>query len=265
MDKIKLKINSVETVSYPDKTILQVAEELGVKIPTLCYDPKTKPYGGCRLCVVEVEGMRAPVPACATFVADGMVVETESARVVRLRKLYIDLLLSNHNADCRDCSGTDSCALREIANEYGVTKSRFTDGFYKMQENEIDDSHPFIIRDRNRCVLCARCVRVCEEVVGMSAITIAKKGFSAYVATPYDSPLQESTCVSCGSCVASCPTGALRFNERILKEYKLDLSSCIYCGLCVESCPHGALETGSDYELTKGDREELYRYHWKKE
>lgn len=265
MDKIAITINGKKVESSPGKTILQLATDLDIKIPTLCYDPKTEPYGGCRLCIVEVEGMKAPVPSCATTVAEGMTIETDTDRVINLRKLYIDLLLSNHNADCRDCSSTEICTLREIANDYGVTKSRFVDGFHTMKSYVIDRSHPFIIRDKNRCILCARCVRVCEEVVGMSAIAISKKGFDACVTTPYDAPLQESTCVSCGSCVASCPTGALRFNERILEGYRLDLSSCIYCGLCVESCPHDALETGSDYELASGDKRELERYHWKKE
>jgi NADH dehydrogenase/NADH:ubiquinone oxidoreductase subunit G len=184
-------------------TVLEAAKELGIVIPTLCHDDRLKPFGACRLCIVEIGGMPKPVTSCTTPVMDNMVVKTQSARLYRLRKTTVELLLSDHPNDCMTCIGTGDCRLQELAYQYGIRENRFAG---EMRDHHRVDTNPFVVRQQDKCVMCGLCVRVCEEVQGVGAIGFAERGFEAKVIPPFGHDLD---CEFCGQCVSVCPTGAL--------------------------------------------------------
>ncbi len=214
------------------QTILDIAKENGFNIPTLCHIAGLTPTGACRICVVEVEGMRNLVASCSTPATDGMVVQTNSERVVSARRFIVELLVSCHPLDCMVCEKTGDCVLQDLAYSLGVTSSSMTGEKYNYP---IDSSNPFIERDYNKCILCQKCVRVCKEVQGIEAIKMTNRGFETKVATAYDTVLQESNCVFCGQCVQVCPVGAL--TEKKSKglgrawELKKVRTTCPYCGV----------------------------------
>lgn len=185
------------------RTILEAACELGIDIPVLCHDPRLKPHGGCRLCLVDVEGWGRPVTSCSTPVEEGMVVSTSNARLERLRKTTVELLLSDHPNDCMVCIRAGDCKLQEFAYRYGLRENRFEG---ERRQQEVSDGNPFIRREQDKCVLCGLCVRVCDEVQGVEAIGYAGRGFDARICSPFDSELD---CEFCGQCISVCPTGAL--------------------------------------------------------
>jgi len=210
MSSIKLTINGKEVTVPAGTTILDAARGAGFFIPTLCHDPNNPGYGGCRICVVNVKGARALVASCCAEAANGMVVETESPDVVEARKTIIELLLANHPTDCLTCDKNGDCRLQDYAYRYDVRKS----GFEGERHNyPIDDSNPYIIRDLNKCVLCGRCVRTCEQVEDRQVINFAYRGFNTKVAPAMDTNLAESACVSCARCVMVCPVGALTYKN----------------------------------------------------
>ena len=200
---INLTINGKAATAAEGTTVLDAARGAGVEIPTLCHDPRLKPYGGCRLCLVEIEGVPRPVTACTTPAAEGMAVTTESDKLYGLRKTVIELLLSDHPNDCMVCERAGDCSLQEFAYFYGLRDNRFW-GARRQYQNK--DNNAFIERDMEKCILCAKCVRVCDEVQGVGAIDLAYRGFQAKVCPPYEKDLE---CEFCGQCVSVCPTGAL--------------------------------------------------------
>jgi iron-only hydrogenase group A len=209
---ITIEINGQKIEANSGETILQAAKRAGIKIPTLCYLENFTPTGACRVCVVEVDGMRNLIPSCAYPVADGMKIQTHSPRVIRARKTVVELLLASHPDDCLYCVRSGSCQLQELANDLGVRQRRYIGAKNQYQP---DTSSPAIIRDPDKCILCGKCVRVCEEVQGVGAIDFIKRGASARVATAFDEGLNVSSCVFCGQCVKVCPTGALRETSHI--------------------------------------------------
>lgn len=229
-DTIKLTINGCEITAKKGVTVLEAALEAGIYIPTLCYDPELKPYGGCRLCVVEIEGMRALASACTTPATDGMVVHTETPRVNQSRRITMELIIANHHGDCLTCAKNQDCELLTVARYLGMEQERIERLRKSTKVLPVDDSHPAFIRDLNKCILCAKCVRACHEVVCHDAIDIAFRGNSAKIATFGDKPIVESICKSCGECVARCPTGALmpKWEKPPAKEIK---TICPYCGV----------------------------------
>ena len=199
--KLKLIIDNKEIIANNGETILEAAMRAGVKIPTLCHHPKLSNYGGCRVCVVEVGGMNRLITSCTTPVSDGMVVTTDSPKIRETRKTLLELILSDHPNDCMTCDKTGECALQDLAYEYGANvKENPYDG--AMRQYPTEDKNPFIIRDFSKCILCAKCVRVCDEVRGVGAIDVMKRGFYAKVAAPFDGILN---CEFCGNCVDVCP------------------------------------------------------------
>jgi len=201
-----ITINDIEVNVEADETVLGACRRHGVRIPTLCHLAHLTPTGACRLCVVEVEGQRALVPSCAFPVADGMKVRTHSARAVEARRVIVELLLANHPDDCLYCVRNADCQLRELAAELGVQGRRFHGAKlrYKM-----DASSPAIIRDPAKCILCGKCVRVCEEVMKVGCIDFIGRGSTTTVGPALDQGLNVSSCVNCGQCILVCPTGAL--------------------------------------------------------
>ncbi|SDP55513.1 formate dehydrogenase (NADP) alpha subunit [Desulforhopalus singaporensis] len=209
-------------------TVLEAAKKLGINIPTLCHDDRLKPYGACRLCVVEIAGMRKPVTSCTTPATDNMIVKTQSERLYRLRRTAVELLLSDHPNDCMTCIGTGDCRLQELAYQYGIRENRFAG---EMRDHHRIDKNPFVVRQQNKCVMCGLCVRVCEEVQGVGAIGFAERGFEAKVIPPFGKDLD---CEFCGQCVSVCPTGALSGaiwagKARMEGVEKTD-TTCTYCG-----------------------------------
>ena len=230
-DKIQLTIDGRSVEITRGATILDAAEAAGVYIPTLCADEDLRPFGACRLCLVEVEGDRRPVlPACSTPAANDMVVTTSSPLIDKLRRNIVELMLSDHPDDCLTCPQNNRCELQKVAAYVGVREIRFTGD---KRHYTIDDSNPFFERDLERCILCGKCVRVCDEVQGRSAIHFAYRGLETKIATVLDLPLQQSVCESCGQCVAKCPTGALR--SKISLQVGLPTGEtktvCSYCGV----------------------------------
>ncbi len=213
-------------------TVLDAAKANGVHIPTLCHHPSLAPQGACRLCLVEVKGMRTVQPACYLPLTDGMDIQTDTPKVRGARKFVLELLLSDHPLDCMTCEMCGNCELQDLAYEYGVRETPFKGERHKYP---LDERDPFILRDFTKCIRCRRCVRACDEIQAVNAISMINRGFRSKVATPFDSSLQESVCVFCGQCISVCPTGALTEKDsahlgRAWQVQKVT-TTCPYCGV----------------------------------
>ena len=228
---ITLTIDGNEVTVRQGVTLYWAAKKAGVEIPHLCYGEDLPPMSSCRVCVVEVEGMRSLAASCSHPAAEGMVVHTDSERVRRARKNNLELILSDHAVDCITCEKSGTCLLEKYAYEFGITRPSFSG---ERKEREVREDDPFIIRDYNKCILCGRCVYVCNEIQYDSAINIGDRGFPATIATAFDRKLQDTTCVSCGRCISVCPVGALIEKKRVGKGREWELESertiCPYCG-----------------------------------
>jgi len=187
-------------------TILEACRMEGFHVPTLCYMEGLSPWGGCRICVVEVEGQPNLVASCVTPVREGMKIRLSSRAVREARKANLELLLSNHPLDCQLCDRNGSCELQTLAYEFGVREIRFAG---ERKTYEVDLSSPSVKRDANRCILCGRCVRTCREIQSVCAIDFAERGFDTFISPSLGLPLGESVCINCGQCILACPTGAL--------------------------------------------------------
>lgn len=207
---ITMEINGKTVEAREGETILKVLRREGINVPTLCYMEGLTPTGACRMCVVEVEGARGLVPSCAYPVSNGMKIQTHSPRAIRARKTIIELLLADHPDDCLFCIRSGTCQLQALANELGVRERRFQ-GEKSVYPQDI--SSPSIVRDPEKCILCGKCVRMCEEVQGVSAIDFINRGSRAIVGTAFNQGMNCSTCINCGQCIQVCPTGALRENS----------------------------------------------------
>ncbi len=207
MADITLTINGKSVTAQQGQTLLQVCRTQGIDIPTLCYLEDLFPSGACRMCVVEVEGARGLVPSCAFPAADGQVVHTHSPRARRARKTIVELLLANHPQECLTCVRSGGCELQTLAQDLGVRERRYEGA---RREAAIDASSVSLVRDPEKCILCGRCVRVCEEVQGVAAIDFNNRGFQTVIAPACNKSLGGTTCVNCGQCILVCPTGALR-------------------------------------------------------
>jgi NADH dehydrogenase/NADH:ubiquinone oxidoreductase subunit G len=190
------------------ETIYEVAARVGKTIPSLCYDPRLEAFGGCRLCVVQVEGVRAPLASCTTKASDGMVVETATEQIESLRKTLLEMVASeNRQIDVDPLRGYASQELTTLVDRYGARTGRFAGAH--SGHSKTDDRNPFILRDYDLCISCYRCVRVCAEQEGDYAISVMNRGFHTQITTEFDNSLKESACTFCGQCVQTCPTGAL--------------------------------------------------------
>ncbi|MBN2210077.1 MAG: iron hydrogenase small subunit [Sedimentisphaerales bacterium] len=209
---MELQINGRLVQAQDGEMILEVLRREGVNVPTLCHMADLFPTGACRMCVVEVEGQRTLIPSCAYPAADGMIIKTHSPRVLRARKTIVELLLSNHPDDCLYCVRNGNCELQQLAEELGVRERRYAGN---KDSHHIDTSSPAIVRDPAKCILCGRCVRVCEEIQGVSALDFTGRGSKTVVGTAFKLGLNVSSCINCGQCVMVCPTGALREQSHI--------------------------------------------------
>ncbi|MBI4744830.1 MAG: formate dehydrogenase subunit alpha [Actinobacteria bacterium] len=244
-------------------TILEAAKSVGIRIPNLCNDKRLHPFGACRLCLVEVEGARGLPPACATIVSQDMVVRTNTEQLQSLRKNLVELILSDHPLDCLTCEQSGNCKLQNLAYAFKMDSNRFVGEHFEGHYFSVDDTNPLILRDNNKCILCGRCVRICEEVETANAIGFAKRGFESVITTPYGAPLQETPCEFCGQCVSTCPVGALTEKMSLGKgrvwECEQVVTTCPYCGcgcqLVVHTKDNQIVKVTSDvkYGVNKGN------------
>lgn len=217
MAEVTVTIDGTQVSGREGMTILELAQENGIEIPTLCYIPELPPAGACRLCVVEVEGSRTLVGSCHTPITQGMVIYTHSPKVLETRKVIVELLLASHCGSCFMCEKANLCELRKIAADLEVGLPRFQ---VRKHYYPIEDVSPYIQRDLSKCVLCRRCVRACSEIAKHNVFSIAYRGFDSKVVVDSDQPLDKDVCRDCDVCISSCPTGALSKPRKISEEKK---------------------------------------------
>ncbi len=202
---ITVHINGKPYQVEPNQTIMQAADKLGFRIPRLCYHPKLSIEGACRVCIVEVEGMRNYVASCAYPVSDGMKIHTNTKEIRTARRDIVELILDNHPLDCHTCERDGNCELQRLAYAMGI-RHRYFEGERKHYEKDLSSTS--VVRDPNKCILCGRCVRVCAEVQRVNALGHAHRGFKTVVMPAYDMPFKDSVCTTCGQCINVCPTAA---------------------------------------------------------
>lgn len=201
-----ITVNDLKINAKPGDTILEVLKKEGIRIPTLCHIEGLTPTGACRVCVVELVDQNRLVPSCSLQVYDNMIIDTHSQRAINARKTIIELLLSNHPDDCLYCVRQGNCDLSNLAIEYGIRQKRKN---AISIDNKLDISSPSIVREENKCILCGKCVRICEEIQGVSAIDFINRGYKSKITCAFNENINISSCINCGQCVLVCPTGAL--------------------------------------------------------
>lgn len=230
---VNLTIDGISVEVADGTTVLNAARQAGITIPTLCDHPHLTPFGGCRLCIVEVQGFRVPIASCTLPATNGMVVQTDTEKLRASRQFILSMLFSERNHFCPFCqqSGGD-CELQNAAYHEGMTHWPMVPAWKKFA---VDTSHPYYVLDNSRCILCRRCVRACAEVTGNFTLGIAERGSNSMLVADYDVPLGESSCVKCGNCVQVCPTGALMDRQSAYHGHEKNLvrtqSVCVGCSV----------------------------------
>ena len=227
-----ITIDGKELEFKSGQTIYEVAKENGIYIPVLCHHEHIKPVGACRICVVEVERARSLVASCAMPADDGMIVHTNSDRVLRSRKLTVELLISEGRHNCMTCESNGNCILQDLAYSMGIEMPRFNE---PEEVKPLEEANEMIIRDMNKCVLCGLCVRACNEIQVNNVIDYTGRGPTAAVGAPFGLRYEDSDCVFCGECLRVCPVGALTEKQGRFKgrgdELKKVRTTCAYCGV----------------------------------
>ena len=232
-DTVDIEIDGLPATVKAGTTILRAARESGVEIPRLCATDSLKPFGSCRLCVVEVEGRKGYPASCTTPVEPGMKIRTQTDQVARLRRNVMELYISDHPLDCLTCSANGDCELQDMAGAVGLREVRYGMDGANHLDAAVDDSNPYFSFDPSKCIVCSRCVRACDEVQGTFALTIEGRGFDSKVAASIGETFLDSECVSCGACIQVCPTATLMEKSIIdhgLPEHSV-ITTCAYCGV----------------------------------
>ena len=245
---IKVDINGRTVEVEAGSTVLDATTEAGVKIPTLCYLKGLFPTGACRMCIVEIEGRPGMVPSCSCPAEDGMKVHTRSPKVLNARRTILELLLASHPFECLACNRNQRCELQDLAAEFEITDVPYRG---KTRHHYTDFSSPSIVRNPDKCILCGRCVRVCEEVQDVGAIDFTNRGFETMVLPPFEWDLSETNCVNCGQCVLACPTGALHENSSVETVVQALLDGKKY--LVAQTAPAIRVSLGEFYGLEPGE------------
>ena len=248
---MRLTIEGIEVEANEGQTVLEAARGADIYIPALCYDPDLRPNGACRLCVVEIEGREDLPLSCLTPVIEGMGVHTNSERVREVRRRIVEIIRSDHENNCKLCPKNEHCELQEICRQVGIETYPYEGKKKLAGPTELDESNPFFKLDRKRCVLCTKCVRVCEEIQGLGALEMVGYGFSTQVSGVGGKSIKESPCESCGQCVDRCPTACLLPKIYIIPSQEVK-TICPYCGV---GC---GMYLGIYYDRivsTRGDRE----------
>jgi len=217
LSDVTITLNGAEVTAPAGKTILEVAQQNGIDIPTFCYLEDLVPTGACRICVVEVEGSRLLVGSCHTPISPGMVIHTHSPKVLEARRVIMDLLLTSHCGTCYMCEKANLCKLRAIATDLDVGLSRFQS---KKRFYPVEDVSPYVVRDLTKCILCRKCVRACNEIAKKNVFAVGYRGFNSKIVVDFDETLDKEVCRDCGICIPHCPTGALSAPEGVAEEKK---------------------------------------------
>ncbi len=250
-ETVNLKIDGIDVSVEKGATILDAAKKLNIHIPTLCYHEDLCVAGNCRVCVVEVEGRPALQASCAAPAEDGMVIQTNSHKVRQARKHIVELLLSEHRADCTKCYKNTKCELQDLANEMVMGDHLFLD-LVEDRSYTVDQMSPSIIKDDSKCIRCQRCVRTCTELQHVSALGVAYKGNEMKISTFFENPMYEVVCTNCGQCVNRCPTGAL-----IERNYVDEVWDAIYDPkkhVVVQTAPAVRVALGEELGFDVGER-----------
>lgn len=248
---VNLKINNTPVSVEEGTTVLDAAKRLNFRIPTLCNHPDLTVAGNCRVCLVEIKGARLLSASCATPVSEGMEVSTNSEKVRIARKHIVELLLSEHNADCTKCFKNGRCELQDLASEYRIGDHVFLD-LVKAKDKIQDVSSPSIVKDNSKCIRCQRCVRTCSELQAVNALAVVNKGDRQAISTFLNKPMNEVVCTNCGQCINRCPTGALTE-----KNYIEEVWNAIYNPskfVVVQTAPATRVALGEDLGIEIGTR-----------
>ncbi|MGY8815963.1 MAG: molybdopterin-dependent oxidoreductase, partial [Gammaproteobacteria bacterium] len=242
--EVKVDIDGVQ-ISVPAGTsVMRAAAEAGVSVPKLCASDMLEPFGSCRLCLVQIEGIKGFPASCTTEVKEGMKITTQNDRIGKLRREVMELYISDHPLDCLTCSANGHCELQDMAGVVGLREVRYGYEGENHLQMEKDETNPYFSFDPAKCIVCSRCVRACDEVQGTFALTIQSRGFSSKVAASQDESFLDSECVSCGACVQACPTATL--SEKSLIEYgQAEHSVVTTCGYCGVGCSFKAEMKGN--------------------
>jgi len=232
MGIIHLTIDGQPVKAESGQTVLEVARQAHIHIPTLCDHPSLPPDGACRVCLVHVKGSPTLQTACTFPAAEGMTVTTNAPEVVMARRTVVELLLADHPLDCMTCESTGTCELQNLAYELGIQRSQFPSSAETLPIDP--DPNPLIHWDMNKCVLCRRCVRACHHIEGADILTVSERGFRSVISTAFGGTLEESGCEFCGQCVQLCPVNAISLKMPRGKgrpwEMRVVRTTCAYCG-----------------------------------
>ena len=232
MSEVQLTINGQKVVAQSGQTILEAAQAAGFDIPTLCHHPALTAWGACRMCLVEVKGVRGLQASCTSPVADGMEVQTESDSAVDVRKFVLELLFAERNHYCMFCQMSGDCELQDMAYRYGLDHFTYPRPYDKLG---LDASRKYFIMDHNRCILCLRCVRACSEIAANHTLNVRERGSESMIMADLNIPFGDSTCIECGSCLQVCPTGALIDARSAYGGREKDVThtetSCLQCSI----------------------------------
>ena len=232
MAKVHITIDGQEVAAQAGSTVLEAAQEAGVDIPTLCHHPELTNWGACRVCLVEIERQRTLQPACTFPVTEGMVVHTESEKVVAARKFILELLFSERNHYCMYCQMSGDCELQDLAYRYGLAQWPYPRPSEPMP---VDATRQYFVMEHNRCVLCRRCVRACNELVANHTLDVRERGIHSMIMADLNVPMGESSCIECGTCLQVCPTSALIDYKSAYRgretEVETTKSTCVGCSI----------------------------------
>jgi len=250
MKKITLTIDDKICKGKEGSTILEVCRANDIYVPTLCHREGLSNTGACRMCLVEIEGIASPQTACSMVASDGMKVKTNTEKLRDLRKINLELILSEKPHFCMFCPKSGDCELQSLSYEYGVDHSRFNYMFNKLP---IDTSHPYLIVDHNHCILCGRCIRTCQEIVGNCTLGFKERGWETTTCADLDQPLGSSSCISCGACFQACPTGTIsgKFSLFMGKKEDCEVKQA-FCPLCGQGCEINAFVRGNNLVRIEG-------------